>query len=1276
MSSFYTRMSAKVPTGLTQPTKSFKKHVWFSILGLFLFIVLYFSLTIWFAKLAYNLFIDANNFDGHFWNYLLAAGFGFLSLFMIKSLFFLDKKEKNPMQLYINKEDEPLLFDYLYKLADEAGAPRPHKVFLTDRVNASVSYDISFLNLLIPSKKNLEIGLGLVNVLSLGEFKAVLAHEFGHFAQKSMLLGRYVYVAQRVAHKIITKRDAFDSFLAGLSSIDIRISWVGWILSILVWAIRSLIEVCFSVVIIAERALSREMEFQADLVAVSLTGSDALIHALYKLQIADEAYANTITCINDDLQDKKAIEDMYILQTNYIQQMAKVLDNPSYGKSPEIPQENREEHRIFTSAKYNPPKMWETHPADIDRENNAKKTYIYEPIDNRVSWDLFSKPSFYRKELTSRIIKTSKVETTLISNDDSIKKQNDTYFDWLFLNPKYHSTFFQRQPFLNFKTSDLLFEADVPSKPIKDDFDKLYPKSISSKISLLQEIQQEIAALIISQNEAITIEKRRIWHRGNEVKRNEIPDLLDSLNKEADEIQQELIDHDKRCRTLHFKASNHINGEVGIYLKELTKLVHYSEHSVSSIDDIRNSFNHTLIIALADGNVSTSELADILKLANEYYGVLRRIYLHGNQIKLSTELLKNMNIESYSSLFEEFKLTPPDKENINNWVNAIDGWSNVAISALQKLRNESLELLLETEESVKNAYLKQQQLDIKASSFSIPEKYDTLVTGNERKVKQELSMWDRFIVGDGLIPSIAKFGISASIVFAALFYGNYSQKLPLYIYNGLQTNVNVSLNNDTYYIPPNTSKKLQLNYGEKYHTITTTLEGDIIEEDDFEFNDHSAHIYNIANAGVFMEYPIFYGYNYTPSGINERSFLGAKKWFSTKVDYILEEPPTSISLSSSSSGEKRHALHAYSDIAPESIMSMVSDSIQLNNVIKTHSKWDHEDSKHLVMWMYYLNQVPNGIDIPKSRLVKNPTELISLRAMQDLSDSLSHKSICEKNTQLLLDSPNNPDYFYLATRCIENESEKNSQFIKGFEKWENHNWLAYAAGNCYSEIGAYTKAYKAFDAVKNKGLQELIANNAERIKRVLNNTLKEKKYTTIIDNEEINYYNSLETGNIEEKSTNPDYVYYLLHKGEIHKAYELAQKFEESKTYALRLIGASKGATKQMITSALNISDKEGVNLNNVWSTLALSIKNKKDYQQFLSFFEPLKLDQKYINKLVSLIKSKKYTQVDKHISKLDLRWKAQTYIMANIILDGDIPQKWKQFYKGALFANEKPYLL
>ena len=125
-------------------------------------------------------------------------------------------------------------------------------------MNAAVFYDLSVLNLLFPSRKNLEIGLGLVNAVSLGELKAVLAHEFGHFGQRSMAVGRWVYVAQQIAHHIVTKRDALDSLLRTLSRVDLRIAWVGWLLSLVVWSIRSLMETMFRLVVLAQRALSRD----------------------------------------------------------------------------------------------------------------------------------------------------------------------------------------------------------------------------------------------------------------------------------------------------------------------------------------------------------------------------------------------------------------------------------------------------------------------------------------------------------------------------------------------------------------------------------------------------------------------------------------------------------------------------------------------------------------------------------------------------------------------------------------------------------------------------------------------------------------------------------------------------------------------------------------------------------------------------------------------------------------------------------------------------------
>src|SRR5699024_7168451 len=104
-------------------------------------------------------------------------------------------------------------------------------------------------NLIFPSRKNLEIGLALVNTLTLGELRAVLAHEFGHFAQRSMAVGRWVYVAQQIASHLVTRRDILDDFLVGLANIDLRIRAGVAVVQLIIWSIRSLVEHLFQLVV-------------------------------------------------------------------------------------------------------------------------------------------------------------------------------------------------------------------------------------------------------------------------------------------------------------------------------------------------------------------------------------------------------------------------------------------------------------------------------------------------------------------------------------------------------------------------------------------------------------------------------------------------------------------------------------------------------------------------------------------------------------------------------------------------------------------------------------------------------------------------------------------------------------------------------------------------------------------------------------------------------------------------------------------------------------------
>jgi Zn-dependent protease with chaperone function len=333
-----------VPPDLTQPSPAYRRHAYLAVAGLAVFIAAYLGLTAWFAWAAVRMWRQIG-VTGNGWWWVGAAATAFLALFMVKALVFV-RRGGGGAEIEVTAASHPRLYAFLLQVAADAKAPRPHRVFLSPAVNAAVFYDLTVFNLLFPSRKNLVIGLGLINVLNLSELKAVLAHEFGHFAQRSMAVGRWVYTAQQIAAHIVEKRDVLDRFLRGVSNFDLRVAWIGWILRTIVWAIRALVDTVFSIVILAERALSREMELQADLVAVSLTGSDPLIHALHRLGAADDALDRALAFTGGQQRAGKRVEDLFAIQTEMIARKRHILADPTWGEVP-APVGAASEQRLF-----------------------------------------------------------------------------------------------------------------------------------------------------------------------------------------------------------------------------------------------------------------------------------------------------------------------------------------------------------------------------------------------------------------------------------------------------------------------------------------------------------------------------------------------------------------------------------------------------------------------------------------------------------------------------------------------------------------------------------------------------------------------------------------------------------------------------------------------------------------------------------------------------------------------------------------------------------------
>lgn len=1278
MKSLYSTRTFNVPEDYAKPSKSFKKHVWIAILGLLLFIGTYLFLTVWFGYQGVRLFNDFLNESGNgIFNFMVGVGFIFLSIFMIKSLFFIGKKEKDENSLKpqeLNKKDEPVLFDYLYQLADEAGAPRPNKVILTSRVNASVYYDISIWNLIFPTKKNLEIGLGLVNVLNLGELKAVLAHEFGHFAQRSMLLGRYVYVAQQVASRIIAKRDFLDQFLSGLSYSDIRIAWIGWILSIMVWSIRALIEILFSVVVVSERALSREMEFQADLVAASLTGSDALVHALHKLRAADHGYHGALATMNELLGEKKAVPDMFSLQSNYIKNMGDILNDPSYGESPSVPTGFPEKNRIFVNTSVNPPQMWATHPPDDERENNLKNSYIKADIDSGSSWQLFSNHEELRKKITADLVKSTGAETTLITEEEAIASQNKVDFDWTFLNKRYYGNYFKRNVFVNFETPEQLYDESILSSDLKVDFQKIYPKELGEIVDEYNQVLEDVHSLTLVKNERITAEKRTIYHRGNQVKRREIPTILEELKKEEDKLRQRLMEHDKLCRTVHYKAASTINKELSDNLLKLSTLVHFAEHSYANMNDANNKLGNVLSIAFADGNVSNDELTQVIIACNDLHKVLREIYANKENIQLPESLLKKLEVKDVAELFGEFEYPMADANNINEWLNHIESWIIYFQNILSSLRAVSLEKLLEKEAEIKTAYTENSQLSIVSESMNVPNGYATLVPGNERQIQYKLNLWDSFHANDGIVASVAKFAVSVLLVGGAIFGGIYGREIPsykLWVYNDLETEVYSEIGNETVRLTPGEHQFIEVETtdGDKIEVITKTKAGKSIEHFNLSLDRKKEVVYNIGGAGVFVAYTVVYG-----SKIHQpqQRYIIGKRLFTTRADYVFTNAPEQLYVKSG--GRKvKSVLESLKGLSSEQLLSIIEDdSIRLLDAAKHHLKWDKSESEGLMEWMHIASELSgNVIEVLESRLKNYPNELVTMRAMQNYSEGELHHRICENHTKLSQESPDNSDLFYLKARCIEDELAQKQAFLEGYKKWPKHPWLAYAASQELIEENKWEQAYSALITARNenKHLKEQLVLDIERVKRMRqkDNVDVSSYLTDKNESDALNAIKQLETGFLK---NSPQHIYYLLSQG----------KFVNPKNYgdvgkdAHWLMAASDNYPEKKVNQLLEKQNIEGATDGGLWAAIGIYAKYDKDITSFESRFGKNSEVFEKVKKYIGLVRKGELKKAEKLIEEYHFSIKAKYFVIGKILLGKKTPQKWNDYIKYLLFVYEKPY--
>jgi len=184
-------------------------------------------------------------------------------------------KFKAPGML-LDCESQPRLFAELESIASSLEEPMPREVYLIGDVNAWVADRGGFMG--FGSRRVMGLGLPLLAILTVSQFRAVLAHEFAHYYGGDISLGLWVHKTQRAMVRI------FENI--GSVSELARIA----ILGIMYTVVATLMKWYFQLFLRAINLASRQREYRADELACLIAGRQPLIDGLRAIHGADMAW--------------------------------------------------------------------------------------------------------------------------------------------------------------------------------------------------------------------------------------------------------------------------------------------------------------------------------------------------------------------------------------------------------------------------------------------------------------------------------------------------------------------------------------------------------------------------------------------------------------------------------------------------------------------------------------------------------------------------------------------------------------------------------------------------------------------------------------------------------------------------------------------------------------------------------------------------------------------------------------------------------------------------
>jgi len=412
-----------VSEDIIKPSPQFTREVRKVVITLIFFGLLYFlvlagsvGITLLFGFIGFGLVMGL----GNLWGIIIGlgiAGIGAMVLFFVIKFLFAKKVDNNTNRREITEAEYPDLFAFIRRISEETNTDFPKHIYLSPEVNAAVFYDSGFWSMLLPVRKNLVIGLGLINMTNLSEFKSVIAHEFGHFSQKSMRAGSYVYHANKVLYNMLYENTGYIAVLQRWANIHTIFAICANITIKIVQAIQWILRQAYQVVNKQYMSLSRQMEFHADAMSAKVAGGNNAIHALRRIEFADVCYHTVIDRYNKWLPENLKGKNLFTQQRIAASFIAGDYNLQLVGGLPLLHDADKH-YKNFSRIQVG--EQWASHPPRSQREAalnalNVTGTIVDEPV-----WTLFPDAQELQETFTEQLYIDVPFKAAVVTLEDTL----------------------------------------------------------------------------------------------------------------------------------------------------------------------------------------------------------------------------------------------------------------------------------------------------------------------------------------------------------------------------------------------------------------------------------------------------------------------------------------------------------------------------------------------------------------------------------------------------------------------------------------------------------------------------------------------------------------------------------------------------------------------------------------------------------------------------------------------------------------------------------------